>query len=174
MSDRRLERWYGLASGPLRASRPTLARVLPRLIVGEYPNCGDAAWLRDTHGVTAVVNLQDDYDLASKRLRLGDLETAWRDAGVALHRVPIPDGEPEVLAGALPRLVRLLGDLLDAGGCVYLHCNAGFNRAPTAAIAYLHRRHGFTVRVATAFVKRRRPCVPYVRALELYLAAAEP
>jgi protein-tyrosine phosphatase len=162
----------GLGAGPIRQNRPQLARVLPRLLVGEYPNLADAAWLRDTHGVTAVVNLQDDYDLASKRLRAHDLEQAWRQAGVVLHRVPVPDGEPELLAGHLPRLVTLLTELLDGGACVYLHCNAGFNRAPTAAIAYLHRRHGFTLEVATAFVKRRRPCVPYVRALELYVAAS--
>jgi atypical dual specificity phosphatase len=171
VSGRPLDRWYGLGSGPIRQNRPGLARVLPRLLVGEYPNVADAAWLRDTYGVTAVVNLQDDYDLASKRLRARDLEQAWREAGVALHRVPVPDGEPDVLAGHLPGLVALLAQLLDGGACVYLHCNAGFNRAPTAAIAYLHQRHGFTLRVATAFVKRRRPCVPYVRALELYLAA---
>jgi protein-tyrosine phosphatase len=54
-----------------------------------------------------------------------------------------------------------------AGATAFLHCNAGMNRAPTAAIAYMHARAGMPLADAIAFVKARRPCVPYVRALEL-------
>jgi len=48
---------------------PALDTILPELLIGEYPRVEDLAWLRDVHGVTAVVSLQDDADLASKRLR---------------------------------------------------------------------------------------------------------
>ena len=70
--------WYGLAGGAVRPARPQLDAVLPELLVGEYPRVEDLPWLRDEHGVTAVVNLQDDADLASKRLRAPDLERRVR------------------------------------------------------------------------------------------------
>jgi atypical dual specificity phosphatase len=140
--------------------------VLPRLIVGEYPNPDDLAWLRDTHGVTAVLSLQDEADLASKRLRVPALVRACVASGLTLHREPIPDGEAEILAKRLPAVVATLRSLLDGGACVYLHCNAGYNRAPTVAIAYLHRVQGFALDDATAFVKARRSCVPYASALK--------
>lgn len=159
--------WYGLGGGAVRPSPPRLDVVHPGLLVGEYPNLADVAWLRDTHGVGAVVCLQDDADLASKRLRLAELRAAYRDAGIVFDHVPVPDGDPELLAERLPIIVEVVHAHLAAGTTVYLHCNAGMNRAPTAAIAYLHRHGGLGLAAAVEAVKQRRSCVPYVRALEL-------
>jgi protein-tyrosine phosphatase len=160
---------FGLVGPPPRpGGRPGLTIVHDRLVVGEYPTPEDAAWLRDAHGVTAVVSLQDDADLAAKGLRLARLEEAYRRADVLFHRVPVPDGDDLNLAARLGEIVALLARLLEAGACVYLHCNAGFNRAPTAAIAYLHAHHGLTLAAARDLVKQRRACVPYMRALEAH------
>jgi atypical dual specificity phosphatase len=163
--------WYGVGGGFVRPSAPRVDHVLPHLIVGEYPNVADVPWLRDTLGVSAVVCLQDDADLASKRLRLTDLRRAYLEAGVAFEHVPIPDGDPEFLADRLPAVVELVHGHVAAGATVYLHCNAGMNRAPTAAIAYMHVRGGLALAEAIAFVKARRSCVPYVRALEICYGA---
>jgi protein-tyrosine phosphatase len=168
----RNDQWYGLGGGAVRPSPPRLDRVLARLYVGEYPNIADVEWLRDAHRVTAVVCLQDDADLASKRVRLADLRTAYDAAGVAFVHLPVADGDAEALAIRLPAIVEAVATRIDAGDVVYLHCNGGMNRAPTAAIAYLHVRHGLPVAAALEFVKRRRTCVPYVRALELAYGAA--
>ena len=159
--------WYGIGGGAVRPSRPRLDAILPALVVGEYPNLIDVPWLRDEHGITAVVCLQDDADLASKRLRLADLRTAYGDTGLAFDHVPVPDGDPEFLADRLPTIVEILRDHVARGASVYLHCNAGMNRAPTAAIAYMHVVEGLALREAVAFVKARRSCIPYVRALDL-------
>lgn len=158
--------WYGLGSGAVRPSRPTLNAILPDLLVGEYPNPHDLPWLAREHGVTAVLSLQDDADLASKRLRLADVERACAEAGLSFARVPIPDGDPDVLAARLPGLVAQLHALRTAGARVYLHCNAGLNRAPTVAIAYVHVHEALALPDAIAFVKARRVAVPYVRALD--------
>jgi protein-tyrosine phosphatase len=159
--------WYGLAGGAVRPARPQLDAVLPELLVGEYPRVEDLPWLRDEHGVTAVVNLQDDADLASKRLRAADLERACAALGLGLHRVPVADGDPEALAITLPGVVDRLHALIGAGGLVYLHCNAGYNRAPTVAIAYVHVHRGLSLDDACALVKRLRSCVPYMSALRI-------
>ena len=159
--------WYGVGGGAVRPSRPRLDAILPGLVVGEYPNLADVGWLRDAHGITAVVCLQDDADLASKRLRLADLRRSYADAGVAFDHLPVADGDAGLLALRLPVIVEVLHHHLEAGATVYLHCNAGLNRAPTAAIAYLHVRRGMPLAGAVAYVKERRLSIPYVRALEL-------
>jgi len=162
-------RSFGLVGpAPRPGARPSVSVIRPALLVGEYPTPEDAAWLRDEHGVTVVVSLQDDADLASKGLRLAALERAYREHGLAFHRIPVPDGDDRNLAARLGEIVALVGEVIDAGGRVYLHCNAGFNRAPTVAIAYLHVREGLPLLTARDAVKQLRHCVPYMRALEAY------
>jgi protein-tyrosine phosphatase len=163
---------FGLMGpAPRPTGRPGFDAIRPDLLVGEYPAPADAAWLRDAHGVTAVVSLQDDGDLASKGLRLAELERAYAAQAIAFHRIPIPDGDDRNLAARLGDILALLDRLLDEGHRVYLHCNAGFNRAPTAAIACLHVREKLALAAARDAVKERRHCVPYMRALEAYFAA---
>lgn len=168
-SKRPVAAWYRSRSTALRSNgRPGFA-ALPggRLLVGEYPQPGDAAWLRDEQGVGAVVCLQDDDDLASKRLDSDGLRLAYREQGIEFHRVPVIDGDFEHFATRLPRIVALLSELIDGGHRVYLHCNAGFNRAPTAAIAWLHVHGGLELDEAERVVKTHRPCLPYRRALAI-------
>ncbi|MFQ5667680.1 MAG: dual specificity protein phosphatase family protein, partial [Candidatus Binatia bacterium] len=145
---------------------PECTWIVPNLLVGEYPTPEDAAWLRGVQGVTAVLSLQDDADLASKGLALTELERAYRRQGLQFHRMPVPEGDTDFLAARLDVIVRQLEALLDGNGCVYLHCNAGMNRAPTVAIAYLHVVRGVALSAARDFVKARRHCVPYMRVLE--------
>lgn len=167
-----LPRTIGLMGPPPRpGGRPGLSEIRPALLVGEYPLPEDAAWLRDEHGVRAVLCLQDDADLASKGIDLRALERAYREHGLGFHRIPVPDGDDRHLTRRVGEIVALLGQLVDAGQRVYLHCNAGLNRAPTVAIAYLHLREGLSLEAARDDVKRRRPCVPYMRALEAYFRA---
>jgi protein-tyrosine phosphatase len=157
-----------MGPGPRPTPRPGFAVVRGHLLVGEYPAPGDAPWLAETHGVTAVVSLQDDADLAAKGLVLAELEAAYRGAGLVFHRVPIPDGDEGHLVARLAELVTLIGHLVDGGGRVYLHCNAGYNRAPTVAIAFLCGREGLSPQAARAAMKACRSCVPYMRAVEAY------
>jgi len=156
------------------AGRPGLSHILDdRLLVGEYPTPLDAVWLRDEHGIDTVLSLQDDADLASKNLVLADLVRAYADAGLAFHHVPIVDGDAEHLAARLPQILGVIDAALGAGNRVYVHCNAGFNRAPTVAIAFLRAHRGFTDDEAWTHVKQRRSCVPYRRALALHFRDGE-
>jgi hypothetical protein len=167
--------WFGpLGPPPRPGGRPGFSVIRPDLLVGEYPTAGDVAWLRDTHGVTAVVCLQDDGDLASKGIVLRQLEAAYATHAVAFHRIPIPDGDDRHLVARIPDIVAVLGRLRDEGARTYLHCNAGFNRAPSAAIAFLHVRDGLSLLAARDFVKQCRPCVPYMRALEAHFRTPAP
>lgn len=146
--------------------RPSFSVILPELLVGEYPVPADAEWMGREQGVRVVVNLQDDPDLACKGLRLRELERAYAEHDIDLHRVPIADGDREGLLARIDRAVDLVHGAVGGGRRVYLHCNAGMNRAPTVAIAYLHLHHGFSLAAACDFFKARRPCVPYMSVLQ--------
>src|SRR5438034_1055496 len=86
-----LPRTIGLMGAPPRpGGRPGVSVIRPVLLVGEYPLPEDAAWLRDQHGITAVLSLQDDADLASKGIELHAAERARGLAGTAGERHPAP------------------------------------------------------------------------------------
>lgn len=144
---------------------PDHAFVLADLVIGEYPTPEDASWLRAGPAVSAVVSLQDDLDLDRKGLSLSALERAYAAHDIHFRRVPVPDGDAEHLRRQLDEIVALVAGMLARGERVYLHCNAGLNRAPTIAVAYLHVHHGHSLAAACALVKARRPCVPYMRML---------
>ncbi len=148
------------------AGHPEFAEILPNLLVGEYPTPDDALWLRSVQRVTAVLSLQDDADLASKGLQLREIERVYQAHNLRFDRMPVPDCDNDFLQARLDAIVGQLRALHNDGERVYLHCNAGMNRAPTVAIAYLHVHHDMALDAARDFVKQRRHCVPYMRVLE--------
>jgi protein-tyrosine phosphatase len=157
-----------MGPNPRPTQRPGFAALRPHLLVGEYPAPADARWLAETHGVTAVVSLQDDADLAAKGLWLVELEDAYRDAGLAFTRFPVTDGDEGHLVARLAAVVAHVARVVDGGGRVYLHCNAGYNRAPTVAIAFLTAHEGLSPAAARAAMGACRSCVPYMRAVEAF------
>lgn len=159
--------WQGIATPALRyAGRPGFSAMpIAGLLVGEYPAPGDAPWLRGEHRVDAVVCLQDEFDLAAKRIDAGALGAAYGAQGIEFVHHPVADADPLGLAAQLGGILADVRRCLGAGRRVYLHCNAGFNRAPTVAIAYLRVHGGMTLAEAWRAVRDRRPCAPYRRAL---------
>ncbi len=115
--------------------------------------------------------MQDDGDLNSKGLRSEELEVAYRTIGIAYHRLPITDCDNAMLRARLADCLRTLATAIRDSPRVYLHCNAGMNRAPTVAIAYLHTHQGLSLAEARHFFGQRRHCVPYMTVLEEYFTA---
>jgi protein-tyrosine phosphatase len=142
-----------------------VSEILPVLWIGEFPRAEDVPWLREELGATAVLSLQDGEDLAAKGLRRDDLEAAYRSAEIEFRSHPVADGDGSGLGAALGEMVRSLDELIRGGHRVLVHCNAGYNRSPTVVIAYLCAHRGMTLAEATAFVKARRPCVPFTSVL---------
>jgi atypical dual specificity phosphatase len=155
-------------AGHARERRPDLSEILPSLFVGEYPRTEDIAWLKYEFGISAVLSLQDDEDLAVNNLSLPDLRSAYHQHGVAFCRAPVTDFNCQSLAETLPQALTELQTFVQGGDVVFLHCNAGCNRAPTLAIAYLHVHHGLGLGEARDFVKARRACGPYMEVLRAW------
>ena len=142
-----------------------MAEILPNLFVGEYPREEDIGWLKMEFGISAVLSLQDADDLAGKGLSLPNLVQEYRRQEMPFRRTPIADFDCRNLAQVLPQAIQDLQTLVEEGHKVYLHCNAGCNRAPTLAIAFLHVCHQMSLGDARDFVKARRACGPYMEIL---------
>jgi len=149
-----------------RGRPPQVTEIRPRFFVGEYPRPEDVPVLHSELALSAVVSLQDDDDLAIKGLRLAELSEAYRSHGIEFRRVPVADNDPDALTRALPEALACVHSFLDAGHRVLLHCNAGYNRAPTVAIAYLHAHCAMPLPGARDLVKSLRPCLPFMTVLE--------
>jgi protein-tyrosine phosphatase len=149
--------------------RPDVSEISPELLIGEFPHHEDIPWLKETYRITAVHNLQDAEDLQLHGIDLRGLGEAYRAHGIKFVHTPIPDGSADAMAERLGAALHDLGELMRGGGeRVYLHCNAGMNRAPTLAIAFLRAYRQMSLDEAMRYVKRRRPCGPFMTVLEDY------
>ena len=153
--------------------RPSVTEVLPNLFIGEYPREEDAEWLKQTYGINAILSLQDDEDLQVKGVSERSLRLAFEGHRMKFVRRPIPDGSADHVAIHLTAAMADLKSLIDAGDNVFLHCNAGLNRAPTIAIAYLRAYGGMSLNEAVEYVKRRRACGPFMSVLEEYFGSRD-
>ncbi|GBD26883.1 hypothetical protein HRbin30_02225 [bacterium HR30] len=147
---------------------PSYAAIVPEMFVGEYLLPSDVRWLAEELRVGAVLSLQDDSDLHAKNLSLAAIEQELATHGVHFKRIPVADGSHEQLLHALTPAVSWITVQASAGRRVYVHCNAGVNRAPTVAIAYLHKSRQLTLQAARDWVQERRACVPYWSVLEVW------
>ncbi|MGD0076955.1 MAG: dual specificity protein phosphatase family protein [Candidatus Binataceae bacterium] len=150
---------------------PSVTELLPELLIGEYPRVEDIGWLKTTHAVTAVHNLQDDDDLRIYGLNAAALADACAQASMRMVRTPIPDGSAHQFSMHLEPALAALRALTEAGERVYMHCNAGMNRAPTLAIAFMHACRGMSLDEALVHVKDRRACGPFMIVLEEYFGS---
>ena len=138
-----------------------------RLLIGSCPESAADIDALKAAGISAVLNLQTDDDLLDRDIDWTAMEAHYRRLDVEVRRVPIEDFSPSDLRKKLRACVRILEGLIDAGRTVYVHCNAGINRSPTVAVAYLHWVEKHDLPAAHAHVMSRRPCDPYVQEIVL-------
>jgi len=141
-------------------------RVLPRVLVGTYPeNAEDIELLGRDHQVTAVLNLQTEEDFARLGCDWPSLEEAYRRLDIEVCRLPVRDFDTADLTLHLTECVQALADLLERGHTVYVHCSAGLGRSPSVVIAYLNWIEGLDLAEAIDQINQRHPCVPNEEAI---------
>jgi hypothetical protein len=102
--------------------------------------------LLQTWGVGALINMRVEWD--DRRSGIDTPHYLW---------LPTIDGTPSTVE-QLTRGVAFMHEQIQAGRGVYVHCAAGFGRAPTQVIAYLISC-GLSLNEAIDFVKARRPII---------------
>lgn len=138
-------------------------RVTCNLLVGSYPlDSKEVEELRSV-GITAILSLQTNEDLAERGIEWE--KDAALAANLSFQSVPVSDFDAEDLQRKLPKCVVVLDRMLKAGHTVYLHCTAGAGRSPTVAAAYLHWCLAWPLEQAVAHVHEIRACSPNVEAI---------
>ncbi|GMV40121.1 MAG: hypothetical protein AMXMBFR64_18370 [Myxococcales bacterium] len=140
--------------------------VFERLWVGRYPHSPEHVDALQRMGVSAVLNLQSDEDLLDRGVSWPALWGLYTARGITVERVPILDFSRRDLQKHLTAAVDRLQALHRQGRTVYLHCNAGLNRSPTVAIAWLVAHQGLEPAAAHAHVEERHHCIPYLDVVE--------
>lgn len=140
------------------------------LWVGPCPDSPERIKVLRTQGVTGLVNVQTDNDLASLGMGWPLLWRFLMGQGIASQRHPIEDFDDLALVRGLPGAVAVVAEMRESGRVTYLHCTAGINRSPTVAIAYLVQHHGYSLDAAWDQVTGRRDTVPNRAALERWNA----
>lgn len=140
-------------------------RILPNLYIGYCPKTVEEIERLRQRGVTAVLNLQSDQDFAMHALDWPALHARYLALGVEVRRVPIRDYDHHNLGGNLAKAATALGELLDGGHTVFIHCNAGVNRSPSVVIAYLHWVQGWDLEEAARHVQNLHCCAPVMDAI---------
>jgi protein-tyrosine phosphatase len=140
-----------------------LNQIFPRLFLGTCPiGAADIDRLRDEMGITAGLNLQTDEELVSRGIDWGTIQAFCAARGIVTRRVRLADDHPDQLQKLLPLCVDVLGRLMRDGHSVYVHCNAGTNRAPTVVTAYLSWVEGWELGSAVRHVMQGRSCSPSI------------
>ncbi|CAB4953109.1 unannotated protein [freshwater metagenome] len=123
------------------------------LVVGAVPRDADDVAVLRSLGVTRVVCLVADEEYGSGDRRA--VEAAYDAAGIAEDRVPSEDFG-RLPAATLEASSALVADALAAGGTVYLHCRAGWQRSVVTAAAVVGRTTGEAPAEALAVVRSAR------------------
>ncbi len=126
-------------------SPPEISRVTQQIYVGGQHKRHGLQAMRE-HGITAVVNMREEFDDAEKGLLLDHY--LW---------LPTTDDAPPSLRD-LNRGVDFIESQAAQGESVYIHCASGVGRAPTMAAAYLVRQ-GATPEEAWKKIQEGRPFV---------------
>jgi len=126
--------------------------------------------LRQVHGLTGLVNLQTDGDLEELGMAWPLMWRFLMSVGISALRVEIVDFDDRSLVAHLDRAADAVQEMVGAGHPTYLHCTAGVNRSPTAAIAWLVRHKGMALDEAWQQVTSRRTSAPNRRVLDHWVA----
>jgi hypothetical protein len=126
-------------------------QVTPGLFVGPGPASVEDLDTLAALGVTRLLSLQTDADLAARGLRWTTLWQLMLARGITGERCPIVDFDSKDFARHLSAAVAALDESMTPDGAtqprVYVHCTAGINRSPSVILAWLAARDGLAVAV---------------------------
>lgn len=88
-------------------------------------------------GVRAVLSLQSRKDLKAFSIDSEQLKNAYDRHGIRAYNLEIIDMKLKDFVDRSQQAVRLLKQLVETYGTVYVHCTAGIYRSPQLVVLYL-------------------------------------
>lgn len=130
------------------------------IIVGSQPRTSDDIdKIVVNEGISTILNLQEDRDLANWGVNFHTLKSRAEQHGGRIFRVPATDFDEHSLRAKLPEAVAALQKGRQYGK-VYVHCTAGLGRSPAVAIAALYWFSNMQLDQAYSYLTSIRPCGP--------------
>lgn len=127
--------------------------VLPGLWIGNSEPASLEA-VRE-RGISHVVRCFDGSGYESCRTR----DAGYVEQGIALHEVPLDDNQKQELLSHLGPAHRFIGEGLDDGGRVLIHCGAGISRCGAVTASFIMTRLRCNYQRALALIRAARPVV---------------
>jgi protein-tyrosine phosphatase len=130
------------------------ADVQDDLLVGAYPlDAADVAVLEGL-GIQRILNLVEDEEYEGGQRAV--VAQALEEAGIEEDRLKMADFghlPPDTIEAAVRKVISWLKD----GQRVYVHCRAGWQRAPAVAAGVVAVYDGVDIEAALARVRARKP-----------------
>jgi protein-tyrosine phosphatase len=128
--------------------------VFDGLLIGGYPLDREDVAMLDWAGIRRVLNLVEDVEYRPGERE--EVERTYAELGIEERRLPLPDygGLP---ARLIDRAVQTVSGWLAQGENTYIHCRAGYQRAPAIAAALVALRDGVDIDDALARIQKRKP-----------------
>lgn len=151
-----------------------ISQITENLLVGAYPKLETDMLELKAKNVRAVLSLQSKKDLKAFSIDPEQLRSLYNKHGIRAYNIEILDMKLKDFVDRSQQAVRLLRQLVETYGTVYVHCTAGIYRSPQLVVLYLVQFEELSVEQAISFVKSRRPCAqPYLRTYQTDLECIE-
>lgn len=107
--------------------------------------------------VRAVLSLQSKRDLKAFNIDIDRLHQLYRKHDITPFTLEILDMKMEDFVRKSNEAVKLLRQLVETYGSVYVHCTAGIFRSPQLIAIYLILYESYSIENAINHIKLRRP-----------------
>ena len=102
-------------------------------------------------GFTHIINMRSEFDDEPYGLTLGDVRSD------NYCYLPTIDDDP-ISVEHIEKGIAYIGNAIESGGKVYIHCSAGVGRAPSMAAAFLISE-GYSTEEALELIRQARPFI---------------
>ncbi len=116
-------------------------------------------------GISAVLNMQTDRDFIVNGINWPMLEKNYHQSGLSSYRYPIIDFDDADMLNLIGGAAKLLNEITENHSRIYVHCTAGQQRSPSAAIAWLAWQKDLGLENAIDIVMKARKCDPPLHVL---------
>ncbi len=112
-------------------------KIVDNIFVGTCPVSGHDIRCLKRAGLTAVLNLQSQEDIAKLEIDWPKMQQCYLEMEMAVYHFGIFDYDDDDLLQKLPAAVDLLAEIIANRHRVYVHCTAGKQRSPVIVAGYL-------------------------------------
>lgn len=138
--------------------------AVPRRLDGLWPARSQVQFIEAGLCITNFFGAKDLAALRTARVThvlvcAGELPTVFPQHFAYRRLSQLYDGPSQTLAPALLAALPWIGQAIEQGGCVLLHCAAGVSRSGAVAVAYVMWHRGLSADAALQVVRAVRPIV---------------